>query len=214
MTIDDDDRSAYLEGDDDPGLDPEERRALDHIRALLADPIVWEEPGEHLEADIVAAIGAQALAAAAAGRTERRLRDRRRLLAVAAAVIVALAAIAVRSWLGKGPATQHFAMALDPTPLAVHASGQATLTKTASGWRIVVHASGLARLDLGRYYQAWLKNGSGTLVPVGTFNDARDVTLWAGVSPVDFPTLTVTIEAADGNQASSGRRVLLGTIDH
>jgi hypothetical protein len=38
------------------------------------------------------------------------------------------------------------------------------------------------------------------------------VTLWAGVSPVDFPTLTVTIEAADGNQASSGRRVLLGTI--
>ena len=45
-----------------------------------------------------------------------------------------------------------------------------------------------------------------------TFNDARNVTLWAGVSPVDYPSLTVTIEAADGNQASSGRRVLVGNI--
>jgi len=34
----------------------------------------------------------------------------------------------------------------------------------------------------------------------------------AGVSPVDYPTLTVTQEDADGNQASSGQRVLTGQI--
>ena len=37
--------------------------------------------------------------------------------------------------------------------------------------------------------------------------------LWAGVSPRDFPTLTVTREQADGDQASSGEKVLAGEID-
>ena len=49
-------------------------------------------------------------------------------------------------------------------------------------------------------------------MPVGTFNDARKVTLWAGVKPPAFPVLTVTRQRADGNPASSGERVLLGTI--
>ena len=51
------------------------------------------------------------------------------------------------------------------------------------------------------------------LVPIGTFNEGRDVTLWAGVSPKDFTTLTVTREQADDEQASSGDRVLVGTVD-
>jgi hypothetical protein len=33
------------------------------------------------------------------------------------------------------------------------------------------------------------------------------------VSPLDFRTLTVTRERADGNQASSGEKVLIGTVD-
>jgi len=57
------------------------------------------------------------------------------------------------------------------------------------------------------------RNDAGTLVPIGTFNEGQDVTLWAGVSPVDFPTLTVTREEADGDQASSGEKVLVGTVD-
>ena len=40
----------------------------------------------------------------------------------------------------------------------------------------------------------------------------HEVTLWAGVSPKDFPTLTVTRERADGDQASSGEKVLVGTV--
>jgi hypothetical protein len=39
------------------------------------------------------------------------------------------------------------------------------------------------------------------------------VTLWAGVSPVDYPTLTVTQERADDDQASSGELVLAATVE-
>ena len=38
------------------------------------------------------------------------------------------------------------------------------------------------------------------------------MTLWSGVSPIDYPTVTVTIEEPDGNQASSGQQVLSGTV--
>jgi hypothetical protein len=85
--------------------------------------------------------------------------------------------------------------------------------QTASGWRIDLDATGLDRLADGRFYEAWLLDTDGTLVPVGTFNEGRDVTLWAGVSPHDFATLTVTRERADGDQASSGAEVLVGTVD-
>ena len=50
------------------------------------------------------------------------------------------------------------------------------------------------------------------LVPVGTFNEARKVTLWAGVPPTAFPSLTRDAPAPGGNAASSGVRVLGGTI--
>jgi hypothetical protein len=51
------------------------------------------------------------------------------------------------------------------------------------------------------------------LVPIGTFNESRKVTLWAGVSPKLFSTLTVTREQADGDQTSSGEKVLAGRVD-
>jgi len=50
------------------------------------------------------------------------------------------------------------------------------------------------------------------LVPVGTFNEGRSVTLWAGVSPASYTVLTVTRERADGNEASSGQKVLGGPV--
>ena len=53
---------------------------------------------------------------------------------------------------------------------------------------------------------------AGVLVPIGTFNEGRNVTLWAGVSPQDFTLLTVTRERADGDQASSGEKVLAGAV--
>ena len=88
-----------------------------------------------------------------------------------------------------------------------------TLTKTPSGWDIRLHATGLPRREDGEFYEAWLKNDAGVLIPIGTFNDGRDVTLWSGVGPSDFPTLTITREVADGDQASSGQVVLAGEAD-
>ena len=85
------------------------------------------------------------------------------------------------------------------------------MTKTSSGWRIHLQAAGLARLDNGAYYEAWLKNSAGTLVPIGTFNQGEDVTLWSGVPPTDYPSITVTRQSADAGPASSGQKVLVGT---
>ncbi len=109
-------------------------------------------------------------------------------------------------------ADPHFAMVVKGTPLAPGLHGKANLTKTASGWKIELAAPGLPHLENGRYYQAWLKNAAGILVTVGTFNDARQVTLWSGVPVTKFRTLTVTEQRANGNPASSGRVVLMGTI--
>lgn len=132
--------------------------------------------------------------------------------AFAAAAIVIAVAVGVHLQATGNSATQ-FKAALASTKLAPGASGNATLTKTAAGWRIEIKVTGLPRRDHGRYYEAWLKNAGGTLVPVGTFNEGPSVTLWAGVRPTDFPMLTVTEEPVDGNQASSGKRVLSGSVD-
>ncbi|RHW27451.1 hypothetical protein D0Z08_09920 [Nocardioides immobilis] len=86
------------------------------------------------------------------------------------------------------------------------------IKKLPSGWRIELDAD-LPRLDDGDYYQAWLSDDAGTLVPIGTFNEGEDVVLWAGVSPLEFTTLTVTRERADGDQDSSGDRILSGEIE-
>ena len=115
--------------------------------------------------------------------------------------------------LGSESSGEQFHAALAPTDVVPGATGEATLTKTDSGWKIELDATGLPRLEGGRFYQAWLRNAAGVLVPIGTFNEGRDVTLWAGVSPKDFTTLTVTREQADDEQASSGERVLVGTVD-
>jgi hypothetical protein len=147
---------------------------------------------------------------------QRRARDRRvprRLVLVSAAAAATVGAVAfgltVRNSGGSGP---HFRAALAATDIAPGATGAATLTRTSSGWRIELDAKGLPRLDGGRFYEAWLRNPAGTLVPIGTFNEGRNVTLWAGVAPSTFTTLTVTRERADGDQSSSGEKVLVGTV--
>ena len=123
-----------------------------------------------------------------------------------------MAAAVGLSVFGTGSPGQRFQAALAPTQLVPAARGEATLTKTSSGWRITLDATGLPRLDGGRFYEAWLRNPAGVLVPIGTFNQGPKVTLWAGVPPTTFTTLTVTRERADGDQRSSGEKVLVGTV--
>ena len=139
----------------------------------------------------------------------------RRALAVGALGVAAVAvAVAIGvGVLGSSGSREQFRAALGATSLAPGATGSATVTKTSSGWRIELDATGLPRLDKGRFYEAWLKNAAGILVPVGTFNEGRKVTLWSGASPTDgFTTLTVTRERADGDQGSSGQKVLVGRV--
>jgi hypothetical protein len=148
-----------------------------------------------------------------ARRSGRRTGTSGRLVLVGAAAATVVAVAVGVSLLSSRTSAEHFRAALGPTNLAPGANGDATLTKTSSGWRIELYATGLPRLDGGRFYQAWLRNAAGVLIPIGTFNDGRKVTLWAGVSPKTFRTLTVTREQADGDQGSSGEKVLVGTVD-
>jgi hypothetical protein len=104
-------------------------------------------------------------------------------------------------------------MVVSGTTLAPEAHGNATLMKEKSGWGVDLSATGLPRLSGTRYYyQAWVRSRAGIVVPVGTFNDARQVTLWSGVPITQYRTLTVTIQPANGNPEFSGREVLIGTI--
>ena len=48
----------------------------------------------------------------------------------------------------------------------------------------------------------------------GTFNQGPSVTLWAGVSPDDFPTLVITEQQVGHNQTSPGKQVLVGSVDN
>lgn len=134
------------------------------------------------------------------------------VLAVLVAVVAGITALSNSGGGSPSPAPLQFAMVVNGTSLAPGAHGSATLTKMSSGWQVELSASGLPHLTNGRYYQAWLKNSAGVLVPIGTFNDAVKVTLWSGVPVTQFRTLSVTRQEANGNPASSGERVLIGTI--
>jgi hypothetical protein len=203
----------------DGSLAPEHRAEVEaRIEAspILADRLAEQEravgllrgAGDEVEAPagLRARLDAQ--------RSARTVRTPRRL-AVAGAAAAAVAAAAVAAVVvigGSGSTGTRFQAALGSTPLAPGASGEATLTRTTSGWRIHLDATGLPRLAGDRFYEAWLRGSEGVLVPIGTFNEARNVTLWAGVSPASYKVLTVTRERADGNQASSGEKVLVGPV--
>lgn len=140
----------------------------------------------------------------AARRPFQRGRAAISLLVVVVIAAVVVAALALRDDDEKSDDRLTFALSGVP--------GEVRTEKLGSGWRIELDTE-LPRLDNGQYYQAWLKDDAGTLVPIGTFNEGEDVVLWAGVSPLEFNTFTVTREKADGDQASSGDRVLTGTLE-
>ena len=181
----------------------------DELITHLAGAAVWVEPPPDLQERIVATIAHARRPDARPGSGRRSHRVRYAILAAAAAVLLAVGiAIGVTHERGR---PVEYAATLRATALAPGASGRATLTQTSSGWRIQLHASGLPRRDDGTYYEAWLESPAGVLVPVGTFNQFDDVTLWSGVAPSSFPLLTVTRQRAGADQSSSGQVVLAGT---
>jgi len=225
VSTSDNDRISYLSGEPVDSLTPRERAELDELRTLLRTPATWEEPDASLEDRIVSAIAEEVRRERSVDsvppvsdtpKVRQPLRERWSLrrpvvvlsgLATAAAAIIAAIVIATGS---SSPAPLRFAMVVTGTPLAPAAHGSATLTKMSSGWEIQLSATGLPHLANGRYYQAWLKNATGILVPVGTFNDAEHVILWSGAPVTQFRSFSVTEQLANGNPVSSGRRVLVG----
>jgi anti-sigma-K factor RskA len=198
-------------------LEPPEAADLALLADVLADSSTWAEPRAELEDTVVRAIAdAEAItttsptpSAAIASREARR--RHRRVLAPALAAAAVIAIVVATVFVTRGGTSPDYQAQLRPTASAPGAHASADITRNDAGFRIALDANGLPALRAGEYYQAWLKNSAGTLVPIGTFSssDGR-VTLWSGVSPKDFPTITVTIEAMDNDQTSSGRRVLVG----
>jgi hypothetical protein len=186
----------------DDDLTLTERAEIERVQRVLADPAVWAAPSPDLQERVVAAVAKEV----GTGRRLRRIRYS--VVAVAAAGVLAVS-VAVGLQVTRDEPVQ-FAASLTGTRLAPDATANVTLTKTDSGWKIELHATGLPRRTDGEFYQGWLKGDAGLLVPIGTFNEGTDVTLWSGVGPSTFPTLTITEEVADGNQASSGQVVLTG----
>jgi anti-sigma-K factor RskA len=202
----------------DGSLSPDDRAALEARVAAsseLADRLAEQERAVRLARSAAAEVEAPASLRARvdAQRHARRTPASRRLAVIGATAIVGLAVVVGSVVFDSGTSGERLQAPLAATNLAPGAGGEATLTKTSSGWRIELDATGLPRLGGRRFYEAWLRNSAGVLVPIGTFNEGRKVTLWAGVSPKDFPMLTVTRERADGDQASSGEKVLVGTVD-
>jgi hypothetical protein len=205
---------AELAGLADGSLDQRRRAAVEArvaATAELAELLSEQERAIALTRAAAADVEAPA-ALRARIEAQRRPRRRRRAAVIGAFATTAAVAAAVVGALDSGTSGERLHAALRPTGLVPNARGEATLKRTSSGWRIHLHAPGLPRLADGRFYEAWLRGTDGALVPIGTFNEGTNVTLWAGVSPKTFKILTVTRERADGDQASSGEKVLAGTV--
>jgi hypothetical protein len=194
--------------------DVEAERAL--LASLLADPSTWAEPNADLEDAVVRAVMSAAPIRATPTLAKSREHASRfrptRLVASAAAAAVVLA-VGFSALTGLGGGSTDFSGQLRATALAPGAHASAKITHNNAGFRISLDAHGLPALEKGQYYEAWLKNNAGELVAIGTFSssDGR-VTLWSGVSPRDFPTLSVTIERVDADDNSSGVKVLVGPL--
>ena len=196
--------------------DSREAAELPLLADVLGDSSTWAEPSPGLEDALV-----RAVADADATTTKRPIRVARRqaksrrwprvLVSVAAAAVIATVVATV--FVTRSGTSPEFEAQLTATASAPGAHANADITHNDAGFEIELDAERLPALRGGEFYQAWLKSSAGALVPVGTFSssDGR-VTLWSGVSPKDFPTLTVTIEASDNDQSSSGRRVLTGDV--
>jgi hypothetical protein len=205
--------------------DADDRETVETIAAVsgvLADEATWAQPPPELADAIMARIALEPTPLGA-----RRKRWTRPLLgtmaAVAAAVLIVVGVVVTDPFSDDGTGTGQ-EVALAGTELAPDASATADLRNTPTGVSITLDVRGLAPAPLGFYYQAWVKGPAG-LVAIGTFHmrgedaaagdgdeQTEPVELWSGVDLANYPDITVTLEPEDGDPASSGQRVLAGTI--
>src|SRR6476469_9753063 len=117
MAIHEDDRAAYLAGEDRQSLTAAERAELDELRGLLGSTAAWAEPSTDLEDRVVAAIAQEAATRPASPRARRaplrgprwRLRWSRPAYAfggLAAAAAVAVVGIVLATSNSSSPSRQ------------------------------------------------------------------------------------------------------------
>ena len=175
----DDDRVAYLAGEEGDRASTTDGADLDELRALLGDEL-WAEPARsprrrhRRRASLprprrtAGAVGsprhAPPDAPAHPGDRVPDLRTSSRRLRVALGAAAAIAALAVAGVIvtrSGGDDRHRGRPRADELP---DASGTATAHRTDSGWRIELDATGLPRLDDGEFYQAWLRGADDVLV--------------------------------------------------
>ena len=193
--MNDEERIAYLAGEPGGETGPDERAELDDLRALHRPTprcgpsraqfsrTVWS-PRSRRPLEVPLPPPEAASRSGQAGAAPQAVTSG---LVAAAAIIIVLVLLVG----GGGKPPLHFRAALAGTALSPGARGEATLTKTTAGWRVSLHATGLHGSRTG----ASTRRGSRTLrassSQIGTFNHPSNITLWAGVPPTSFPTLTV-----------------------
>ena len=216
----DDDRIAYLAGDGSGVLDDvDPSRTLDALKGFLSDPAMWAEPaGEACQDGVVAAIVAEMALTGSRAEADvptsiNRARWHRRLalgaVAAAAAILVGQPSGRARRW----QPVRDAGGGSRPDRSRARRERRGDLHTDRFG---VAHRAGPRPGCPDSTMVASTRRGSRATTTSslrsGTFNEGEDVVLWAGVSPVDFPTMTITEETADGDPSSSGQRVLVGPI--
>jgi hypothetical protein len=194
------------------------------LARVLAREATWAEPSAGLEDTVVRAVMHAEPVADAPLRSipavvtplplpaARRRRVPQWAIGFASAAAIA---IAVLAGVGAQRTEAHpvFKAELAATALARGAGASAEMYHSEAGFRVTLDAHGLPELPPGEYYQAWLRNATGTVVPIGTFSSSQGhITLWSGVSATHFPTVTVTVEPTDKQPAPSAQRVLTGVM--
>jgi len=206
---------VVTEGRPDDG-GPTEVPGLD---ALLADPLVWEEPDPALEDAVVAAITAEAKdEVGARRRADRAPRTwvRPFLAGAAAAAVVAVLVVGGAALTGaSGEDRSGTEVALAGTEQAPEASADALVADTSLGTVLHLDVRGLDPAPDGTYYEAWLREAGdgGQRVSAGTFHlrgGDGEVELWAGVPLDEFPVLTVTLQDETAGPGAPGELVLSG----
>ena len=188
--------------------------------ALFADASMWDEPTPGLADRVVAAVQSESTlgdaSAQMATATRQRTWLRPALLGAAAAIVFLFGGIVVLSALSDVEDVDTFSSELISTGLIPDVGGDVEISSLDSGLRIDLVAPGLPRRDGGAFYEGWVRTVDGKLIPVGTFHDGDDVTLWAGVEFDQIELFTITLEngaePASPDQASSGDVVLRAAL--
>lgn len=164
------------------------------LGASLRDPLMWEEPPDHLVEEIVAAVAQES------GPPSRRRRWWVGGVAAALALVSVISVVVL--------SRPDWTMQLVPTAQAPGAAAVVSGWNEGVGTRLVIELSGLNQSDTDAYYELWLTAPDGSHVSAGTFRGSGRVELTAAVTRADYPRLWVTREPADDDPAPFGDTVL------